>query len=366
MTRLLNFGTKRWNRAKARRIRMAPFVFLFSIGCCAIPLMTQAANSLPAAWQQKVLALSWSKGQSSFKFDRGYVLSFRRTVAEGPQKDTIHLNSLSDGMTKDLPFWINGASQIWIDAVAVVSEQKFIVVGSFLPIAGGQPINFMAETDIEGRHVQTVDMGTYEPEFACAASDGSVWTLGQDWSAEQSDISYPMLRNYLPNGRLLDSYLVNDSLPPIRLNFSRRLHRMGGASGGTYLRCGDESVGVYLGPAFTWAEVQLKNKTFQTWKVQFPASGHVTGLALLGTHEVYCSFATRKSVIVRGLFKLDLRNSDTADWEPIDGTLTFVGESALSSPVTFVAGSDGPNLVYVNMPTDFPKSDPVFFWSKPE
>ena len=321
-------------------------------------------DGLPAPWQHKLISLGWSNNRSLPKVDHGYALFFQWFIKDG-LNDAIRLISLTDGPAKDLPFWINGASVIWVNNVGVAPGQELVVVGSFSRSVGGAAINFIAETDMEGHSIRTVDTGTYEPELACAENDGSIWTFGQDWSEEQSDITYLMLRNYSPSGRLLKSYLENDSLGPVALNFSTRLHRLGGASGGVYLRCGNESVGVYVGHALTWAEVQLDDGSFQAWKVKLPAVGNVTGLALVGGHRVYCSFRTNKSIFVRGLFQLDLTQSSMATWEPIDGTLSFIGAPPESSPIVAVLGDDGPSLVYVHAPADFPKSDPVFFWTKP-
>lgn len=321
-------------------------------------------NGLPTPWQHKVFALNMSGYRSVPKVDHGFLLTWKWAIRVAAQNHAIQLNSLADGSTEEIAFWIGGASTIWIDNVAVSPGQRIIVVGSFLRPYTRKAANFMAGMDLDGHNLQIVDMETYEPELVCAEKDRSVWTFGQDWGAERSDVPYSMLRNYSPDGRLLKSYLPNDTLPPVRLNFSTRLRRMGGASGSAFLRCGDESVGAFIGPVSTWAEVQQGDGTLQTWKVKPPAVGRVTGLALLGRHKVYCSFKTQKSVFVRGFFSLDLSRPSLATWVPIDGTLSFIGAAQESSPIIAVVGDDGPNLVYVQVAADFPKSDPVFYWSK--
>lgn len=313
-------------------------------------------------WQQKVPAVIWSKYRSLPRVEHGHFLFFRRAARNDSSTDVVNLYSLADGSERKTPFWINGASAIWVNDAAVTQGEKLFLVGSLLGSRG--VINFMAESDIEGHILQTIDMGTYEPERACVDSAGNVWTFGQDWNAEKSDIPYEMLRNYSPTGRLLKSYLSNDTLPPVALNYSTRLSSRGGAHYGAYLRCGNESVGVYVGPALAWAEVGLMDGRFQKWKVMLPAVGRVTGFALLGAGQAYYSFRAQNSVFMRGLFRLDLTKPNVATWGAIDGTLSFIGEGP-SSPRIVLGGADGQNLVYAYVPADFPKSDPVFYWFRP-
>src|SRR4029077_19245440 len=232
---------------------------------------------------------------------------------------------------------------------------------SFSRSADRVPINFISESDVAGRTPTTIDMGTYEPELACVAPDGTVWTFGQDWSAERSDIPYSLLRNYSSKGRLLGSYLPSDSLPPARLNFSPRLHRMGGAPGRIFLQCGQQSVGAYIGPVGAWVEIDPAEKTSRVWQVDLPSPAIITGLALLERHEVYCSFKGQNTVFIRGFFKLNLSQPKVATWEPIQGMVEYLDIAHKSTPPMSVIGADGSSLVYQQINSD----SHIFYWVRP-
>jgi hypothetical protein len=319
------------------------------------------SSVLPKPWQQKAISYDWVPGQTIPKIDHGSIVIHRRIVVDEMQNDALYLKSLADGTEHRLPFWLNGASVIWINDLAIASVDRVFIVGSFSRASNEPIVNFMAESDMTGHVVRTVDMGSYEPELSCVSSDGSLWTFGQDWSAERSDISYSLLRNYSSTGRLLASYLPSDSLPPAKLNYSTRLHRLGGTPGRIFLQCGEQSVGAYIGPLRTWAEIDLGDRTSHTWLMTLPSAGRITGLALLGEHQVYCSFRGWKAVFVRGVFKLTLDEPKVAAWEPVSGMVEYLNISGKSRPARFVYGADGPNLVYV----DVDSNKLMFSWVRP-
>ncbi len=323
--------------------------------------ISAGSEGLPAPWQQKPVSIPMIPGHTIPKIDHGYILFAQWIIVNGVQQGALYLKSLADGTERRPSFWLKGASLIWVNDLAITSDGKLFVVGSFLPSTGQAPINFLAQSDLMGHTVTAVDMGTYEPELACVAGDTSIWTFGQDWSAEGSDIPYSRIRNYSSTGRLLGSYLSSDSLPAARLNFSTRLHRMGGARGRIFLQCGNESVGAYIEATRTWAEIDLANRASQVWQVKQPSAGYVTGLALLGRHELYCSFKGQNAVLVRGFFKLDVSQPKVADWEPIPGMVEYLSITQKPPQPTSVIGTDGSSLVYQRLESD----KHMFYWVKP-
>lgn len=339
-------------------------LFLLTLGTgSGLESAITQSGGLPAPWQQKTVSVTMFQGQTIPKIDHGYVLYSHRILVSENQNEAIYLKSLADGTVRHPSFWLKGASVIWINDSAVESSDSLFVVGSYTRSADSLPINFIAKFDTEGQNFATIDMGTYEPELACVAPDGSVWTFGQDWSAERSDIPYSLLRNYSSKGRLLGSYLSSDTLPPARLNFSTRLHQMGGAPGRMFLQCGKQSVGAYIGPVSTWVEIDLSEKTSRVWQVDPPSSGIMTGLALLEKREVYCSFEGHHSVFVRGFFKLNLSQPKIAAWEPIAGMVEYVNLAQKSPSGMSVIGADGPSLVYQRVDSD--TKSHIFFWVRP-
>jgi hypothetical protein len=344
------------------KLSIAAFAFVaIIVGGSGSRDVLAVSNGFPAPWQQEAVSIPMIPGHTNPKIDHGYILFARWIIVDGVQNGALYLKSLAD-RTEYLPsFWINGASIIWINDLAVTSDRKLLVVGSFSRSTDHAPVNFLAESELSGRTLETVDTGTYEPELACVTADGSIWTFGQDWSAERSDIPYPLMRNYSSTGQLLGSYLSSDSIPPARLNFSTRLHRFGGAPGRIFLQCGDQTVGAYVETTRTWAEIDLAPKTLHIWQVRHPASGHITGLALLGRHELYASFKGRDTVFVRGFFKLDLGQPKAGEWEPIQGMVEYFGIAQKPSQVISVIGADSSSLVYQRLESD----KHVFCWVKP-
>lgn len=330
------------------KIQIAVRVLLLMTIAASFQAVVPQSNAPPKPWRQKAFLIPWSPGQRFPKIDRGFVLFSRRVILGDSPNGAIYLRSLSEGTERWVAFKPNGASIIWINDVAIASSERIFTVGSLARATDGTPVNFMALSDMTGRVIKTIDMGTYEPELACLAGDGNLWTFGQDWSAEGSDLSYPMLRNYSGAGRLLASYLPSDSLPPAKLNFSTRLHRMGGAPGRIFLQCGSQSVGTYIGPVHTWVEIDLSDGAAHSWVVSPPAAGNITGLALLEKHQVYCSFRGLNTVFVRGFFHLDFRDSKVATWEPIKGMMEY-NINSKSLPTTFLFGSDEASLVYAQI-----------------
>jgi hypothetical protein len=316
---------------------------------------------LPKPWQQKAISFNWLPTQTIPKIDHGFIVVSRRVVVNDTKGDVLYLKSLKDESERRIPLWLGIASAIWINDVAVASAEKIYVVGSLLHSSDKTIVNFMAQTDMDGHTSGLVDTGTYEPELACVGGDGTLWTFGQDWSAERSDISYSLIRNYSSTGRLLGSYLQSDILPPAKLNFSTRLHRMGGATGRIFLQCGTESIGAFISPTHTWAEIDLSDRTSHVWSVSPPSAGHMTGMALLGRHQVYCSFRGWQAVFIRGLFKLNLADAKVASWVPVAGMVEYLSASDKTPPVRFLFGSEDSSLVYV----DISDRNLLFSWTKP-
>jgi hypothetical protein len=320
------------------------------------------SNGFSSPWRQMAISFAHSRSQTIPKIDHGYVLFSRRIIVNDiHQRDAIYMKSLAEGTEQRVPVSMNNAAVVWVNDLAIGKGDNLFLVGSLLKTAEGRPVNFLSRLDVTGHTLAVIDMGSYEPELACVEKDESIWTFGQDWDAERSDIPYQMLRNYSSTGQLLGSYLSSDALPPARLNFSTRLHSMGGTPGRIFLECGDQSVGTYIAPVRTWVEVSLADKTALTWRVNFPSRGYMTGLALLGSHTVYGSFKGWHSVFDQGFFKLDLNQSSVGTWEPVAGMVEYISLSKKAGPVTVVAGTDSSSIVYEKADS----GGAVLFWVRP-
>jgi hypothetical protein len=344
---------------------------------------------LEAPWTQKVLVAGFSPNRSFPQIRDGYLWTFRRAFSEADD-DAIFLISLGGGDSKAVPFWLHGASRIWIDDVTVSPARSILVAGAYIRADSDSENRFIAQLDLEGNMLSTIDLGPYEAERICSTSDGTIWTFGQEWSAEAKGKSYGMLRNYSVDGQVLRSYLPRTDivLPPF--NLSNRFHQTGMRRGRIFLRCGNKSIGAYVAPAGIWYEVKLGDATGQSWSVprqsgesslvrrkgESAAARIVSGFALLGEHEVYASIDSmgqQKQVFARGLYRLHLGPDGNANWDLVQGTSA---SDAIHS-VARLLGSDGASLVYLldgsNSSDGLPACcgrqyfdrHPSLFWSKP-
>lgn len=330
----------------------------------SMPYAFAQTSGLRGAWRQKAFEGVFSDDRSSPKIENGYLLSFRRTLTDSTRNDAVLVESLASGERHQFSFWPDYVSVVWVADVCVTLTKHLIIVGSLLRPDDVAPRNFASEVDFEGRTLNTVDLGTYEPELTCATRDGSFWTLGQDWTAEASGSDYQMLRNYSLDSHMIKSALKRKDLPD-RVNLSARLHFAGGRPGKAFLVCGEKSTGAYIGPAITWVEVALSNGAETTSGVKLPPPrARITGLALLG-EQVYGSFVTTfkdNSTPQQGLYKLNLSEVSAGIWEPVGETVAPVGSTRSFSRLI---GADSGSLVYLRNEMLSNDGAPILYWSKP-
>jgi hypothetical protein len=312
------------------------------------------SSSVQPPWQQQAIAGAFSPKRSFTQVDRGYLVSFRRVITGGPAEDTIHWDSLTAQGHGEFPFWIKGASGIWLNDVKVTPDGDFLVAGVWGQSEKSSVNNFLAWVDRTGAVLKTKDLGSYEAERVCASNDGNVWTLGED-----DGINYNMLRKYSSAGEVLASYLNRASLLSVAVfdlsahnHFVSKPRPQSSPPGRTFLRCGDEGVGVYIGPVRTWFQVPLVGGGAQSWHVNPPVGSTVmTGILLMGSNEVYASFSagwargktTKPHAPQYGLYLLDL-SGQTPVWDPVPGTVSPSGR-----PFERLLGGDGSGFVYMGV-----------------
>ena len=352
---------------KVKRVEARLWFTALAVGWFSIGALAQSPVLSPP-WQQQAMG-GITPQRTIPKIEHGYLLQFMPHVKDGPAAGMIHWNSLATQRQGDLSFWLPGASEIWLNDVGATPDGNILVAGTYAESGQNSVNNFLAWVDPAGTVLQTVNPGSYEPERVCATNDGNIWTLGQDWGA-QAD--YNMVRKNSTSGEVLGSFLSRTSLPVTSFDLSTHAHLQSPPPqqippGKTYLQCGDESVGVYVGPALTWFEVQLTDGSTQRFRVPPPAAfTWITGAGLIATHEVYASFDTSitngsggPSARQRGLYVLNL-GGQTPKWGSVLGT---VGSAEVSGGFMRLVGRDGPNLVYVRNKTTSPDGSPVLFWS---
>jgi hypothetical protein len=335
------------------------------------------SNNLPSAWQQKTLPQLFSPGNTLPRVDRGYMFSFRRKVANGNQSNII-LHSLATGEKKELTLWIEGASEIQLEDVAVGPTGETFVAGSHTRAGDAALTNFVAEIDKTGTLVKLHDLGSYHPKRVCVGNDGSFWSMGLSNGGETEDgFGERLLRQYSPDGRLINAFLPSKKFPVLsRVDYKRSA---------VNLSCGDESVGLYVARPARWVEVDLKTSVVHKWRVQPAPDGRVTGLVLRGAHEVYATFVTRtmgsngEPMVSSTAYKLevpqdharasspnnapavDRLQSDTrpkATWQPLTAS-----SGGRTSTNRFLVGRDDQSLIYLGGRVQ--GAAPTLYWVRP-
>ncbi len=358
------------------------------LGALALLVLTAACMSvaqssqLPSAWQQKKIANAFSKQRTVPHVDHGYIVSFRPRMAKDGGSN-IFVSSLATGEEQSITFWINGASEIRAEDVAVNTGGQIYIAGSLMRTGEVSLTNFVAEVDRTGTATRVFDLGSFTPKRMCPANDGTFWVFGLSLGGGGDDgHGERLLRQYSTEGHLLNAYLPSNKFPS--------LSRYGFGRAAVTLACGDESVGVYIARPARWIEVQFSNPVAYKWRIQPAPPGRVTGVVLMGTHQLYATFATRvvgadgKRDVSSMMYRLNIPASEQASpllqlagpsgsdlslsklpagsrpkgsWTPLpDGSDTAAGK-------VFLLGRDDQSLVYVG--PRVASADPTFYWVRP-
>lgn len=375
--------------------------------CCLCVLGVVCAlcaqqGTLPTPWKELRFPVAIDPPAYSFtKLESSYLWKVRRTLTTKEQEDdVIELRSLVDGSQTFVPFWLKGAKTIWIEDATLTNDLTVLLVGSFsTPEAIGvanssktAKTSFVVGIDVQGRTMFDLNVGSYEPSQICAAGDGNIWVLGQDVIAEATGNPYSLLRKYSTTGKLLGFYLNRGEIHSPALVLSTRRQQEAGVEAfrmnRVLLRCGEQSVGVYLGVSQTWTEVRLRDGYTQTWNLTLPAPrALMTGLSLMSEHVVYASFRElsfgsipearflkgsspnvfvapyqNSTGVMKGLYVLNLIPNQKANWQEIPGTISYN-----NTPGVFarLIGSDGSSLVCLRTPQQPESKIPTLIWVKP-
>jgi hypothetical protein len=374
----LDRGGKRGERLPSQFVVAKVLFSVFGLlAIVAMSLSTANSSALPQAWQEKTVPQAFSAGNTLPRVDRGYVLSFRTKTTNGNHSNII-VHSLATGEQREITLWIDGASEIRLEDVAISPTGETLVAGSHTRAGDPTLTNFVAEIDKTGNLVKLHDLGSYRPKRVCAADDGSFWSMGLSMGGEAADgFGERLLRQYSPDGQLLNAYLPSKKFPVL----SREDYKRSAVT----LSCGDESVGLYIARPARWIEVDLKSSVVHKWRVQPTPEGRVTGLVLRGSHEVYATFVARSvgsdagSAVSSTAYKLqvpldhsrvsstgettafDQLQSDTrpkATWQPLTA-----GSGGLTSANRFLVGRDDRSLIYLGGRVQ--GAAPTFYWVRP-
>jgi hypothetical protein len=307
------------------------------------------------------------------------MFSFRRRILDD-SKSNLHVRSLATGDETDMTFWIKGASEIRVEDVAIGPAGQVYIAGSMMQPASPSLSNFVAAVDSSGNPSKVTDLGSYRPKRLCVASDGTFWTFGFGLGLTGVDgRGGRLLRQYSSGGSVLNAFLPSEKFPALaHLDFRRS---------SAALTCGDESVGLYLSKPARWIEVPFANPVANKWRIQPAPPGVLVGVALLGAHQAYASFAARsvatdgKPEMVGNLYKLTLpmdgeANSEATPVQAASGgerllqsgsrpkaNWTSLSDGTSAAKKVFLLGRDEHSLVYAGGRKQ--GADPTLYWVRP-
>ena len=272
------------------------------------------------------------------RMENGYVFSFRPSVRQAGEDDLI-VASPAKGQDYQLGFSVPGMSETRISDVSVGPEGQVYIVGSAIKAGDVTVRGFLSNLDLTA-HGSTVFFDEYKPERVCVAGDGTLWVLGQPLNAELANTPSGMLRNYTAQGELRSEFLPALNFPVVARNVGKRSQ--------IFLSCGEESVGVYLGPARLWVEIAYGEVLAEQRHVDPPQSSVMSRLVLVHKGEVLASFRDRlpdgQLGRVNHFYRLSMDRSPVS-WESINGGET---SNASNVPARGLLGRDGDSVVYLD------------------
>jgi hypothetical protein len=245
---------------------------------------------------------------------------------------------------------LEGASRISLRAAGATQGGHIVAVGR-AAMTDGSIQHFIAEIGATGRTVQSIQLGEFSPQQVCAASDGTVWTLGYDWRSRNSaeaatnvvrhyDFAKGLLGRYLPLGSIStakDAFLLLDSP-----------HK-------SFLRCGKDDVSVLFWSSHTVAQYVVLNgasEEVHSWTIIAPfAEAQANGFAVTDDGGVFVSLTAweePENMVRLGLYKLQATTGNAAaTLIPVGGTVTAVKPHDALPDDAFleVYGAEGDELV---------------------
>jgi hypothetical protein len=346
----------------------------------AVQLQCPSQIILPQSRQQKSFPQEFSYSKTSFPtVSNGFLVSFSRTIEKQDPRKGIFITALNSGQRQGIPFWIDGASVIHLDSVAISSDAFLYVGGSYLIgasdddrnnfVRGGindlKQTNFIAKVDQSGAILFVKNLGDYTPEKICTTPDGNLWSFGQSMEKERTKIGqqqeYLMLRRFSSDGDLISSYLKRSSVEgKVSTNYRAKT----GGAGAAFIVCGGSTVGAFLqGPgSLMWTKVDIKSGDVAQVKVRNPPGTVPTGVTIVDNGDVYASFRT---VVVSpgsppqymaplGIFRIS--RDKQPRWDSVSSADASTHYSAL-------LGHDGSYLVHFEGDKEAVEV-PIIYWTK--
>jgi hypothetical protein len=285
-------------------------------------------------------------------WDRGFVIHYEIDVNYSPETPMVVMYDNTGKRIREGRIWPQGAASVRIRRTAATRDGAILAAG-WAVMQDGSTQLFIAKTSLDGNTVQTVKTGPFASEQICEAPDGTIWGLGKEVgeATDEADV----LRHYSFEKGLLHSYLPEDTVRAVV-----RSKRLWFNPFGSFLRCGNEKVSLYLNFTDEYVEVATSSFTLKRWKLdeEVVRQGKANGLAVTEDGRAYVSFgatALEGLPLVRGLYQIKAASEcPIAALLSIAGTITTMEQGEALPPGTFTRlwGADGNQLVVWRMEGD--------------
>lgn len=246
---------------------------------------------------------------------------------------------------------LKGAFRISLRAIGATEQGHIVAVGG-ATMTDGSIQHFIAEIGATGLTVESIQLGEFSPQQVCAASDGTVWTLGYDWgSRDSAEPDTSVVRHYDFAKGLLGSYISLGSISKatdasLVLDSPRE----------SFLRCGKDRVSVLFWSAShsvaQYVVLNASSEVVHRWSIIAPfAEAQANGFALTDDGGVFVSLTARKepeNMLRFGLYKLQATTGNaSATLIPVGGTVTALKSHDAPPDDSFleVFGAEGDELV---------------------
>ena len=340
--------------------RIAFFLALIVFAACTPAAHAQApqanvtTRSLSAPHHSALFSEAIVPGALVPDWDRGYLV-FRTRESLGSadsQSPTVILYDRDGQRARQARFWFPDAVRVFISDATVADDGRIIASGSVIS-SDGKLASFIAKTGLDGNVTQVIRTNPFVATHVCSTSDGTLWTFGHELDKEEARGDYTMLHHYNFNTGLLQEYVPRHSIPVSVLPTLAA-----GTPQGAYLRCGDETVALYVNPTKEYFRFDSRKGVLERYKADTAELDRMrlTGAALTNAGVFYASAennAGANELRVRGLFELRIdAEARTAKWVPVNGTRSAMtwGQSASDVAVGRLFGTDGSNLILMMAP----------------
>jgi len=318
----------------------------------SVPTSSSGNGTLGASSQRVEFDVSAFEGISPSipYWDRGFLIS-REVETLRPDTPNIRLYDGSGRKVKEISVWFPEAQRVVVSSAALTADSRVVATGEANK-PDGTRVFYVLSTNFNGNVRQVVQTGNYHPRHACAAPNGTVWTLGgMQWDfATQGPTGGNVLRNIdLQKGETA-TYIPRSTFPPADFD-----------SGGTWMRCSGQGVDIYVS-AGSYIRIAYGEEQPHIYRAAVPEGSFLSGFAVLESGQVFGFLASTQdsSKSINGLYQLVLDDSaKTGRWVRV---VTDAASPVHTDGIIRLWGADSDNLV-VSVADD-PVGRQAFHWRK--